>query len=185
MGNEISVDDEGEVFEKGFKLDSPDADGAINYGTAAPRIQPRHTEDAIKREERKAPDPKASESALSVSRNIAEESEEAGQEVVMMHDPASNSPESMQDEDGSSRPISPKHRRNFNAEEERRKRQHLSDSQTSNHGDEHPKRLSYIQMAKMGYQELVNAIIRPSRADYKVRIYSCMYVTTANACLST
>jgi uncharacterized Zn finger protein (UPF0148 family) len=27
---------------------------------------------------------------------------------------------------------------------------------------------SYIQMAKMGYQELVNAIIRPPRAEYKV-----------------
>ena len=32
-----------------------------------------------------------------------------------------------------------------------------------------PKKMSYIQMAKMGYQELVNAIIRPPRADYKVR----------------
>jgi hypothetical protein len=31
------------------------------------------------------------------------------------------------------------------------------------------KKLSYIQMAKLGYQELVNAIIRPPRADYKVR----------------
>jgi hypothetical protein len=28
--------------------------------------------------------------------------------------------------------------------------------------------MSYIQMAKLGYQELVNAIIRPPRADYKV-----------------
>jgi hypothetical protein len=31
-----------------------------------------------------------------------------------------------------------------------------------------PKKLSYLQMAKLGYQELVNAIIRPPRADYKV-----------------
>jgi hypothetical protein len=31
-----------------------------------------------------------------------------------------------------------------------------------------PKKMSYIQMARMGYQELVNAIIRPPRADYKV-----------------
>lgn len=30
------------------------------------------------------------------------------------------------------------------------------------------KKMGYIQMAKMGYQELVNAIIRPPRADYKV-----------------
>jgi hypothetical protein len=33
---------------------------------------------------------------------------------------------------------------------------------------EDPKKMGYIQMAKMGYQELVNAIIRPPRAEYKV-----------------
>lgn len=31
-----------------------------------------------------------------------------------------------------------------------------------------PKKMGYVQMAKMGYQELVNAIIRPPRAEYKV-----------------
>jgi hypothetical protein len=31
------------------------------------------------------------------------------------------------------------------------------------------KRMGYIQMARAGYQELVNAIIRPPRAEYKVR----------------
>jgi hypothetical protein len=34
---------------------------------------------------------------------------------------------------------------------------------------EQQKKLSYFQMARLGYQELVNAIIRPPRADYKVR----------------
>lgn len=34
---------------------------------------------------------------------------------------------------------------------------------------EDPKKMGYIAMAKMGYQELVNAIIRPPRAEYKVR----------------
>eukprot|EP00549_Striatella_unipunctata_P004205 CAMPEP_0118698022 /NCGR_PEP_ID=MMETSP0800-20121206/14924_1 /TAXON_ID=210618 ORGANISM="Striatella unipunctata, Strain CCMP2910" /NCGR_SAMPLE_ID=MMETSP0800 /ASSEMBLY_ACC=CAM_ASM_000638 /LENGTH=491 /DNA_ID=CAMNT_0006597705 /DNA_START=101 /DNA_END=1576 /DNA_ORIENTATION=+ len=32
---------------------------------------------------------------------------------------------------------------------------------------EKQKKLSYFQMARLGYQELVNAIIRPPRADYK------------------
>jgi hypothetical protein len=31
-----------------------------------------------------------------------------------------------------------------------------------------PGKMGYIQMAKLGYQELINAIIRPPRADYKV-----------------
>jgi len=34
--------------------------------------------------------------------------------------------------------------------------------------EEKQQKLSYFQMARMGYQELVNAIIRPPRADYKV-----------------
>jgi hypothetical protein len=44
-----------------------------------------------------------------------------------------------------------------------------SNSVTSQEDRAPPKKLSYIQMAKLGYQELVNAIIRPPRADYKVR----------------
>ena len=34
--------------------------------------------------------------------------------------------------------------------------------------EERQQKLSYVQMAKLGYQELVNAIIRPPRAEYKV-----------------
>lgn len=34
--------------------------------------------------------------------------------------------------------------------------------------EDDPKKMGYMQMAKMGYQELVNAIIRPPRAEYKV-----------------
>ena len=61
------------------------------------------------------------------------------------------------------------------AQEERRKRQHTSHSSSSSLDSQQEqemsqqKKLSYFQMAKLGYQELVNAIIRPTRADYKVR----------------
>ena len=48
--------------------------------------------------------------------------------------------------------------------DERRKRQQAEQQAMSQQ-----KKLSYIQMARLGYQELVNAIIRPPRADYKVR----------------
>lgn len=79
------------------------------------------------------------------------------------------------------------------AQEERRKRQHTvssasltepaaaasassSSSSISSQQQEQEitasaqqqKKLSYFQMARMGYQELVNAIIRPPRADYKM-----------------
>ena len=39
---------------------------------------------------------------------------------------------------------------------------------------EEERKLSYMQMARIGYQELVNAIIRPPRAEYKVR-YACIH----------
>lgn len=50
-------------------------------------------------------------------------------------------------------------------QEDRRKRQHADQQMEA---AQQQKRLSYIQMARLGYQELVNAIIRPPRADYKV-----------------
>jgi hypothetical protein len=65
--------------------------------------------------------------------------------------------------------MSEKHRRNSSmSEDDRGKRQH-----TEKISDQ--KKLSYVQMAKLGYQELVNAIIRPPRADYKVSYPAKIY----------
>lgn len=52
------------------------------------------------------------------------------------------------------------------ASSHRGKRLHHSNSSEIS---EQEKKLSYFQMARLGYQELVNAIIRPPRAEYKVR----------------
>ena len=63
---------------------------------------------------------------------------------------------------GKTQPMSSKQMRrtsSVNSDDERNK--------TDN--TEKQKKMSYIQMAKLGYQELVNAIVRPPRADYKVR----------------
>lgn len=70
-------------------------------------------------------------------------------------------------EDGNSQAMPAKHPRSSSTssdEERRRKR-----VERSNSSIEKQRKLSYMQMAKLGYQELVNAIIRPPRADYKVR----------------
>ena len=63
-------------------------------------------------------------------------------------------------------------------QEERRKRQHKEQQEMS--AAEQQKKLSYFQMARLGYQELVNAIIRPPRADYKVRLSSGFAVSNCN-----
>ncbi|CAM9842927.1 unnamed protein product, partial [Heterosigma akashiwo] len=46
------------------------------------------------------------------------------------------------------------------------RRSNRSDMQIPTDDDDEDTRMSYWQMAKMGYQELVNAIIRPPRANY-------------------
>eukprot|EP00980_Cylindrotheca_fusiformis_P009139 scaffold1992_cov113-Cylindrotheca_fusiformis.AAC.4 len=61
-----------------------------------------------------------------------------------------------------------KHQRGSSASEsddERRKRPHMNQNSNTK---EQQRKMSYFQMARMGYQELVNAIIRPPRAEYKM-----------------
>lgn len=133
MGNEMSSDgaggsaSNGEFLEEGFNLDSPDADKVVNFGTAAPNCQPKHT---LKE---------------------ASEELEMGQEVALPPP------------DGA--PLSPKHSRDdSNGGSSSRKRQHTTNNENTT------KKLSYVQMIKLGYQELVNAIIRPPRAEYKMEM---------------
>lgn len=73
-----------------------------------------------------------------------------------------------------------KHRRgssmNENDDDDRRKRQHKEESLSA----QQQKKLSYFQMARLGYQELVNAIIRPPRAEYKVcSLIVCLFFSFA------
>ena len=145
MGNEVSQEQGQEFHEEavtknGITLASPEADKYLNQGTAASNCQPSHTQSELKEGQKL----------------VLEE----GLEVVMKdRNETSNN--------GKSQPLSPKHRRDSglsdNGQEERRKRQHMTEQQQTT-----AKKLTYVQMAKMGYQELVNAIIRPPRADYKV-----------------
>ena len=44
-------------------------------------------------------------------------------------------------------------------------------TQSDNYDSRNKQKLGYLQMARAGYQELVNAIIRPPRADYRVRSF--------------
>lgn len=93
------------------------------------------------------------EEEKAAERAAAERAAELQSQEVGLND--SSKPELMGTD--SERAMDAKYRRDDSSEDRRRQR-----------GQEKQK-LSYIQMAKMGYQELVNAIIRPPRAEYKVR----------------
>lgn len=148
MGNEVSQQEDDRQFHEeavtknGITLESPEADKYLNRGTAASNCQPSHTQ-----------------SELNKGQNLVLEE---GLEVVMKD-------RNEDSENGKPQPLSPKHRRDSgmsdSGQDERRKRQHMTEQEQQQAA---AKKLTYVQMAKMGYQELVNAIIRPPRADYKV-----------------
>lgn len=155
MGNAVSEEDEKEFLEASYSmsLDSPDIDQKINAGTTMANCQPKHTVEAQKKE---------AEALSSPARNGGGGE---GLEVVMANN---EKPELMH---GDSKPLSPKHKRDGAGDDSkgagkpaRKKQERKSPAETER---ERQKKLSYFQMARLGYQELVNAIIRPPRADYK------------------
>ena len=86
-------------------------------------------------------------------KDLEQQKQQEGLEVGFSENAAK--PE-MMDGTAQTQPMSAKHRARLAEEEKARS------------AAEKNKKLSYIQMAKLGYQELVNAIVRPPRADYKV-----------------
>lgn len=145
MGNTISAQDENFHDDAGtkthVKLESPEVDTSLNSGVDSAKCQPKNLQSELKQGQKL----------------VVEE----GLEVVMKSEPEVHLG------DGKSEAPSSKHGGVSSVSdngEDRRKRQQSSQSQQQ----QTAKKLSYVQMAKLGYQELVNAIIRPPRADYKV-----------------
>lgn len=156
MGNALSEEEQEQILEEAYNLEDPEADKFLNAGTAAPSCQPKHTQRELK------------ETSMAMT---AAAGEEQGQGAAAANGGGEGGP----DGENGDEALSAKHRRGSSVsdnvdQEERRKRQHTA----SNTQDleisaaQQQKKLSYFQMARMGYQELVNAIIRPPRADYKV-----------------
>ena len=151
MGNALSEEEQEQILEEAYNLEDPGADNYLNSGTSAPNCQPKHTQK--EQNHQKA----GSENEEVLSPSIK------SQELTASHkNHRASSTSSVRD-----------------AQEDRRKRQHTSSSSSSLSSQQEQemaaaaqqqKKLSYFQMARMGYQELVNAIIRPPRADYKVRV---------------
>lgn len=143
-----------------MSLDNPDVDGKINEGTTAPNCQPKHT---VEEEEK----------ARSALANAIANGHGEGVEVNMTKD--GKGPEFHLPDDGSNAPLSQRHRRIPSTAQVQSAAANSSErgggGDRSNRQDteaERQAKLTYFQMAKMGYQELVNAFIRPPRAEYKV-----------------
>jgi hypothetical protein len=173
MGNALSEEEQEQIMEEAYNLEDPEADKKLNSGTSAPNCQPKHTQ----RDEQNDGSQGGADSNNNNSGSLQEGQQQQQQQHPGTHkNQRSSSSMSVRE-----------------AQEDRRKRQHtntttqsagtassssqssLSSSQQqeqqeiSSAAAQQQKKLSYFQMARLGYQELVNAIIRPPRADYKVR----------------
>jgi len=144
MGNDMSEEEERQFLEEAYSmsLDNPEVDKKINSGTTASNCQPKHTKDLHEREEKR----------------VCESSDDTGLEIAISAD---GTEEMHLPDDGSSAPLSPNKKRITSNDGKSKKQPNFEDDK------EEQKKLSYFQMARMGYQELVNAIIRPPRAEYK------------------
>jgi hypothetical protein len=124
-------------------LDNPHVDKQINAGTTAANCQPRHTREALRSES----------SDDGISTTLSNDSS-----VVSSSSRASK--QQKRKEKKVEKKIQ-KEQTKLKKQEEKQKAKEEKEMD--------PRKMGYLQMAKMGYQELVNAIIRPPRAEYKVR----------------
>ncbi len=129
---------------EGMSLDNPHVDKAINAGTTAANCQPRHTRNEIDNGEN---------DSLSSTDDYDVEVDGEGSSVATGNGSSS-----------ARKKAERKLRKSEKVAAKKKKQAALAAEQND------PKKIGYVQMAKMGYQELVNAIIRPPRAEYKVSI---------------
>lgn len=163
MGNELSIEAGADNQENpdvtGSSLDSPDVDLKINDGTTAPTYQPKHTLEAEAAE------------AEALRKVMAMSGHGEGVEVVRNNVNQDRGPEFHLPDDGNRAPLSQRHKRVPSSQQVENAAAQGASRQSSASNDENltqQQQLSYLQMAKIGYQELVNAFIRPPRAEYKI-----------------
>jgi hypothetical protein len=149
MGNEISAEEETDFLEEAYAYNGEEVPTRLDNSDVNEKVNVGTS----------APNcqPKHTRKDLE---QIQQQKQQEGLEVGFNEN--ADNPE-MMDGTAQTQPMSAKHRARL-AEEE--KAQSAADKN---------KKLSYIQMAKLGYQELVNAIVRPPRADYKVCMCMSIY----------
>lgn len=195
MGNDMSQEEE-MFLEEAYKmssLDNPEVDKKVNSGTTAPAHQPKHTMESPSFGS--ADDAEDDESDDGFGSEVTDPNDGGGGHLKMSNgggtgsNPQNRLPAKSMDIT-SQRRVS--RRSPSDVERPSSSRQARPGSGRGREGGgtaaerEEARKLSYFQMAKLGYQELVNAIIRPPRADYKVRrCRRCLdlSLSSANTCI--
>lgn len=124
---------------EGLSLDNPHIDKKVNAGTTAPNCQPKHTQVAL---------------------SLHDDDEDDDDDDDIDDDSSTTG-------GGSTAASSSDQTKKLSRAEKARLKKEKAAAARRKKDSEDLKKMGYLQMAKMGYQELVNAIIRPPRADYK------------------
>jgi len=135
-----------------MSLDNPHVDQKINAGTTAANCQPKHTRDALESEI----DSLDSSDFDSNDDDLASSTRHGSESIASV----TSSEDKSRKQRRAEQKAADKAARKEAKAAVRRKKQAAADA-------EEQKKMGYFQMARLGYQELVNAIIRPPRADYK------------------
>ena len=139
-----------------MSLDNPHVDERINAGTTAANCQPKHTQEELESEL----DSLDSSDFGDLDDDDMGNSARTGNGSIAS---VTSSEEKSRKQRRAERKAADKEARKEAKAAARRKKQAAESA-------EEQKKMGYFQMAKLGYQELVNAIIRPPRADYKVGV---------------
>ena len=185
MGNESStalIEDEKQVLEELYQmsLDDPNIDKKINSGTAAPDCQPRHTKEE---EMKEAAEEREEEERLASLVGMGGEEDDDGEDEEGDGDGSGGGGGGRRTGRGgdgrrgrggkSSRArgeisaAAAAQRGPPSRSAARRRGGGGGGQEEGGEGESGNEKMSYLQMARAGYQELVNAIVRPPRADYK------------------
>lgn len=163
----MSEEEEAKFFDEAYNesLDNPNVDKKVNMGTTAPNCQPKHTlEYDSSSEEDDDDDDGGGEEELGGD-GTEVKLEDCGN--VKIQSPAAKSKQQNKKKSGESNG-------NKNSSSSKQKKKSGGAGGAKSKGGakkddakERERKMGYVQMIKMGYQELVNAIIRPPRAEYK------------------
>ncbi len=150
-------------FEPPSSLDNPHVDKIINAGTTASNCQPRHT-----REEDALAAAIAAEIEAEIGLDLLDADSSDNQNGLAVTSSADENSSVVSSASRAQRRAEKKAMKEQARVKKLEEKKAAAIAAAKEKEEMDPRKMGYIQMARMGYQELVNAIIRPPRAEYKV-----------------
>ena len=186
MGNALSEEEQEKIMEEAYNLEDPGADKQLNSGTSAPNCQPKHTQkDHTEQKQQNGgsseagpgpgPGPGVNNGSNSNSETTSHKNRRTSSTMSVREVQEDRRKRQHTTNNNASSSSSSSLSSQAQQQQQQQQQQEQQQQEMTAAAAQQQKKLSYFQMARLGYQELVNAIIRPPRADYKVRRCACVW----------